>query len=51
MSIIKLKCEYPAPLVVNGGSYIGCQKDAGHEGQHEIRIEWGSNEYAKEVTP
>ncbi len=34
-------CPAPAPLVVNGSPFVGCQREAGHKGQHEVRIAWG----------
>lgn len=33
-------CNYPAPVVVNGGIFCGCQKVKDHEDQHEVRISW-----------
>lgn len=35
-------CNAPAPLVVNGAQYVGCQGIMGHEGNHEVRINWPS---------
>ena len=39
--IFRQPCPAPAPLVVNGSPFVGCQLDAGHDGQHEVRITWG----------
>ena len=39
---IVLPCNAPAPLVVNGAQYVGCQMIKGHEGNHEVRINWPS---------
>ena len=39
-TLIRQPCDAPAPLVVNGGRYVGCQLDKGHEGQHEVKISW-----------
>jgi hypothetical protein len=38
---VRVQCDQPAPLVVNGGHYAGCALDQGHEGQHSITIKWG----------
>lgn len=40
--VLPVPCNAPAPLVVNGGQYVGCQGIAGHEGNHEVRINWPS---------
>jgi hypothetical protein len=37
-----IPCNAPAPLVVNGAQYVGCQGIKGHEGNHEVRINWPS---------
>lgn len=41
VSKFRIVCAYPAPLVVNGGGFAGCQLDKGHTGQHSITITWG----------
>jgi len=41
LSLISLKCNAPAPCVVNGASFIGCSEDRNHQGQHRIEISWG----------
>lgn len=33
-------CNAPAPLVVNGAQYVGCRQVKGHEGSHEVKINW-----------
>lgn len=33
-------CNSPAPLIINGGMYCGCQRPTEHEGPHEVRISW-----------
>lgn len=40
--VVKVRnlCNDAAPLVVNGGAYIGCRLEEGHEGQHYIEIWW-----------
>ena len=40
--VLPVPCNAPAPLVVNGGQYVGCQGIQGHEGNHEVRINWPS---------
>lgn len=35
------RCNAPAPAVVNGGGYLGCALDAGHDGQHSTTLTWG----------
>lgn len=37
---IKMLCAAPAPLVVNGAPYVGCQLGRDHEGDHEVKITW-----------
>lgn len=37
---LPVQCNVPAPLVINGGMYCGCQMVEGHEGSHEVRINW-----------
>ncbi len=39
--VLRQPCLAPAPLVVNGSPFVGCKLDAGHDGQHEVRIAWG----------
>ncbi len=39
---VEVKCAAPAPLVVNGASYVGCQLTNGHDGDHSITIKWRS---------
>lgn len=39
---LPVQCNAPAPLVVNGAQYVGCQGIKGHEGNHEVRINWPS---------
>lgn len=34
-------CGAAAPLVANGGGYVGCQLVQGHDGEHSITIKWG----------
>jgi hypothetical protein len=38
---LRRPCPAPAPLVLNGGPYVGCQREDGHDGPHEVRITWG----------
>lgn len=33
-------CQAPAPLVVNGEPFVGCSRETGHEGPHEVKITW-----------
>ena len=35
-----LRCEAPAPLVANGAPFVGCSKEQGHEGDHEVTVRW-----------
>lgn len=35
-------CRAPAPLVVNGSPYVGCQLPENHDGQHEVKVTWTS---------
>lgn len=35
-----VNCSAPAPLVVNGAPYVGCQLPDNHEGQHEVKVTW-----------
>lgn len=39
---IAVPCRAPAPLVVNGSPYVGCQLLENHEGQHEVKVTWTS---------
>ena len=39
-TVLKMACNAPAPVVVNGGTYCGCQLVKDHEGRHEIYISW-----------
>lgn len=43
-TLLRIRCNYPAPLVVNGAIFCGCELDKGHEGQHKITITWGLKE-------
>lgn len=38
---IKIPCSAPAPLVVNGALFVGCQLDKDHDGPHKVEITWG----------
>lgn len=40
--VIEVRCEAPAPLVVNGAAYVGCSLSTGHEGPHKVEITWGN---------
>lgn len=35
-----VSCNYPAPVVVNGASYCGCQLPPDHEGAHQVNVTW-----------
>lgn len=35
-----VSCSAPAPMVVNGAPYIGCQLPDNHEGNHEVKVTW-----------
>jgi hypothetical protein len=37
---LRQDCSAPAPLVVNGGTFVGCSREQGHEGQHQVTITW-----------
>lgn len=37
---IQVPCNAPAPLVLNGASYIGCKLLKDHEGPHKVEIVW-----------
>ena len=41
-SMIKRTCNSPAPLVVNGVGFAGCQEDFGHfpASPHKFTIRW-----------
>jgi len=39
---LRRPCPAPAPLVVNGSPYVGCDLAAGHEGNHKVTIQWAS---------
>jgi hypothetical protein len=39
---LRQDCPAPAPLVVNGGGYVGCSREAGHDGPHTVTITWGA---------
>jgi hypothetical protein len=39
---LTVRCEAPAPVVVNGGAYVGCVRDKGHDGLHKVEIQWPS---------
>lgn len=36
------RCNFPAPLVINGAPYCGCQLPKDHDGQHEVKVKWGT---------
>lgn len=42
LTILAAHCPAPAPLVVNGSPYVGCQLDAGHEGPHSVTATWAA---------
>lgn len=33
-------CGAPAPVVVNGGAWVGCSLPSGHAGSHEVTVKW-----------
>ena len=33
-------CLIPAPAVINGGTFVGCQLEKNHEGNHQVTIVW-----------
>lgn len=37
---IKFNCGAPAPLVVNGAMFVGCEKEKQHDGAHSVTIRW-----------
>lgn len=37
---LPVTCNAPAPLVVNGAPYCGCQLQKDHDGRHEVYISW-----------
>lgn len=37
---IEGRCNTPAPLVVNGSAYVGCELPLGHEGPHTVTCKW-----------
>lgn len=39
-AVLEIPCNAPAPLVVNGRQYTGCQRAQGHDGPHQLSISW-----------
>lgn len=39
-AVLEIPCNAPAPLVVNGRQYTGCQRVQGHDGPHQLSISW-----------
>lgn len=37
---IMMRCDAAAPLVANGGGFVGCQLPKDHVGAHEVKITW-----------
>lgn len=37
---LKVSCGAAAPVVVNGGGFVGCSLASGHAGSHEIKVSW-----------
>lgn len=40
---IRQSCGAPAPLVANGGGYVGCTLDKGHDGAHKVDVQWSAD--------
>lgn len=40
-SVIRMPCDAPAPLAMNGAVYVGCSLPKDHSGQHEVTVKWG----------
>jgi hypothetical protein len=39
--VVLVPCGSPAPLVVNGAAFVGCDLERGHPGHHHVEVVWG----------
>jgi len=44
------RCSAPAPLAANGGAYVGCRHDPGHDGDHEAIFIWSNGRNKDETS-